>query len=216
MNIEIDHIDYDLSSIPLCDDTKWFTDVNGYVFVYNIHDDNAPELAAKVQYTIVDINSAIAAGINPEWLLDIRTDTAHYMFSIYNKSGQMFNNRIQRLFDRTIFNTNLLIIDRIEVLPKHRGKDLLTQILDDGIRHFGGKTHLAVLKAFPLQFEVQDIDDEMSAVLSWNKAPELDKFTQDENKAYRKLEKYYRRHGFVRITQCGVMVKPLEPEPYFR
>lgn len=65
---------------------------------------------------------------------------------------------------------------------------------------------MIALKAFPLQFEVPSEDEEH---IRWQEKMANDLFCQAQKKALRRLTRCYQKMGFIKISDTGVMVKPV-------
>jgi len=205
IDAEISYINYRFISIPGNDVMRYVTEIEGDIFACD--NDGTEHLVGKVKYVSIDANDALDNGISPEYLLDIQSNTSHFMGELYNRSGCYFRRKIQNLFISETLNTNLLIVDRIEILPFFRGRSWFSKIINDGIRFFGFKAELIVLKAFPLQFE---INTERKDLIEWQTKMSIDKLCSDEKTAFRKIERFYRGAGFVKISNSGIMIKPIE------
>ena len=90
-------------------------------------------------------------------------------------------------------NSNLLVIDRLELLPNWRKKSIGKKIIKDIIWRFSGCFGLVMLKAFPLQQEFQYAQDQKS---HWEKEMQMTDFSQDEEFSNYKVFAYYQSLGF--------------------
>ncbi|MGL4757328.1 MAG: hypothetical protein ACRCXB_33665 [Aeromonadaceae bacterium] len=205
LETEISFISYRLTSIPLGEEMKYLTEIEGDI--HSCDDGGNEYFTGKVKYYIIDADEAMEEGGSPESVLDLLSNTAHFMGDIYDRNGCFFKRKIRNLFDTETFSSNFLILDRVEILPLFRGKCFFSTILDDGIRHFGKNAELVALKAFPLQFEAAYKDE---ATIKWHEKMEISKLTLQEKTAFKKLERYYKKFGFVKVSDTGTMVKPLE------
>jgi len=97
---------------------------------------------------------------------------------------------------------NLLILDRIELLPQFRGQRHGLSILYRCIQQFSHGYPIVVLKCFPLQFEAGGKSDELDARLSTMK---MDMFCANQRKGTAKLKRHYRRLGFKSIGRSDFM-----------
>jgi predicted N-acetyltransferase YhbS len=90
-------------------------------------------------------------------------------------------------------SSNLLVINRLEVLPKWRKKSIGKRVIKDIIWRFSGCFGLVILKAFPLQQEFQYANDQKS---TWDKEMKMTDFSQDEAFSTYKIFAYYQSLGF--------------------
>lgn len=201
---EIWSVNYQVRSILGNDESRWITKITGDIIASD--DDGEERLAGRVKYYRIHANDAMDNGYRPEDILDLTSNTAHFLGTIFDNGGCYFRRKIQNLFDTEIFNSDLFLVDRIEILPPFRGKNVFLQVINDGIRCVGGQAELIALKAFPLQFEVPSEDEEH---LRWQEKMAYDLLCQDQKKALRQLRRYYQKMGFIKISDTGVIVKPV-------
>lgn len=97
-------------------------------------------------------------------------------------------------------SANLLVIDRLELLPQWRHKGIGQKIIKDIILRFSGCCDLVILKAFPLQREVTNNDTNIS---KWRKKMQMDKLPEDEEFSFFKVYSYYQKIGFKRYEDSG-------------
>ena len=83
----------------------------------------------------------------------IRTHTCEYAEAILDSNEAPFSARLQKLLGDEIWNFNLLILDRVEILPKYRGGGVGLLVLTTVIERFGAGAGVVGMKPFPLQLE---------------------------------------------------------------
>jgi GNAT superfamily N-acetyltransferase len=91
---------------------------------------------------------------------------------------------------------NLLVIDRLELLPKWRKKGIGNRIIKDIILRFSGCCDLVILKAFPLQQEYQYADKDQN---EWEKKMQMHNLPKDEAFSNYKVYAYYQKSGFTQL-----------------
>jgi len=93
------------------------------------------------------------------------------------------------------YNSNILFIDRIEILPPYRSHGLGKKIIKDVLCRFSGCFGVMILKALPLQHENK------SAPINndWDVQMEYNKMEQDEKMATKKLNTFYKSLGFTQL-----------------
>ena len=107
---------------------------------------------------------------------------------------------------------NMLILDRMEILPKYRRMGIGLHALRCLQRQFSTGCGIVVMKPFPLQFEQGGPEKNMHE-------PEfvrfgLGDFDRNQKRATAKLRAYYARLGFVRVPRTEFMVAdPYLPVP---
>jgi hypothetical protein len=101
---------------------------------------------------------------------------------VFGPAWNYFNRSVRRLFPQPPGSLNVLLLDRIEVTERFRGKRVGLIVLLRIMRRWGKRCALAVMKPFPLQYErVEEIDAKA--------------FGRD----LRRLIRYYSPLGFKRI-----------------
>lgn len=116
-----------------------------------------------------------------------------------------FSERLQTLLEDEIWNFNLLILDRVEILPKYRGGGVGLLVLTALIERFGAGAGVVGMKPFPLQLEPKESRDSSA----WAKRLRLDDLPRDEKKATKKLKRYYGKLGFVEMKSTPFMFRSM-------
>jgi len=166
--------------------------------ITEMDDDESDILVGKFRQYYVDIASAINAGYTDVFdIFDAHSDsTADYYDSLFDPDTVGFSENLQRLFDYEIFESSVLIIDRLELLPGYRGKNLGLTIMRRLIQRFSAGAGILAIKPFPLQFE-QSIPAEDKS--GWHAEMQLSSFRETERDSIRKLRSHYGKLGFVEM-----------------
>ena len=166
--------------------------------IAKMDNDESDIAVGKFRMYYVDIASAINTGyINVFDIFDAHSDsTAEYYDSLFDPDTEGFSKNLQRLFDYEIFEQNVLIIDRLELLPGYRGKNLGLIIMRRLIQRFSAGAGVVAIKPFPLQFEQSTPDENKSG---WNAEMQLSSFRETERDSVRKLQSHYGKLGFVEM-----------------
>jgi GNAT superfamily N-acetyltransferase len=152
----------------------------------------------------MDIDRALNDGMPACDVFDAYASTIVFYDKIFDAKTEEYSSRIEKLCHGTPLNRNVLILDRLEILPKYRGKKLGLEVLRHMIQRFGAGAGLVALKAFPLQFEAQGSRDETD---KWRSQLNLSKFKLDEKIATTKLITYYTKLGFERLPRTKFMFR---------
>jgi GNAT superfamily N-acetyltransferase len=99
---------------------------------------------------------------------------------------------------------NILILDRLEILPQFRGRGLGLAVMSDLIKRFSLGAGLVAIKPYPLQFEFHSSDTESR---TWRQELGLSGLCADEKLATQKLCDYYGRIGFRRLRGTPFMIR---------
>jgi GNAT superfamily N-acetyltransferase len=188
---------------------RWITPIVGGASYYDEDGDGQP--AGKVAFYHVDLESASERGLDPWYVLDQLSDTAFFMPLFRKVGGYLeFDPKITEELLLCGSTPNLLVFDRIEILPEYRGRGLTKLVVDEVVRLFGASCSLLVLKAFPLQLEAGFKDDSKDGTLSdWKKSLRLEDLGSDEASTTTRLIHYYETLGFQKFDNQGVMYKCL-------
>ena len=154
----------------------------------------------------VDAANGFDAGLNACEVLDGRQETCPFM-DLFDIDINDFTEQIQRLCEYELIQSNILVIDRLEVLPRFRGKGVGAEIVKGLIRRFGHGASLAALKAFPLQLEKGYPTD--AKVEAWRKRMGLEVLPQDTATAKRSLKAFYKGIGFIQVPKSDLMIANL-------
>jgi hypothetical protein len=192
-------INYKIHSSITDDPIDWIKEINGEVFIC---EEDGEKIVAQCRHFFIDLeNSKVAA----DYLLDIRHEIAPFI-SLYESGTSSFTEEFLDIMEHDIWNSNLLVIDRIEILPNFRGKGLAGLIIEDAINSFSPRTDLAVLKAFPLQLEYKTTKHKPK---KWERMMALSNLENNEAIARNKLISLYKSLGFIMIENNEIMARKI-------
>jgi GNAT superfamily N-acetyltransferase len=137
-------------------------------------------------------------------VLDERGETAAYIPLLGDDAGNFARAVCKILGEEMVFCRNILILDRLEILPRFRGQQLGLQYVRAAIKRFGIGCRLAAIKPFPLQFE-----GKIGTIRGNDYVEPSKSMLADFNAATRKLKKYYAREGFVSLKNSDLMILDL-------
>lgn len=167
-------------------------------------------------------NVAIAGRITLHIVLvSLAQDNNYDLYEIFDEDAPLFEigqaifdfqygeikDKIRDYYNGEIVNSDIFVIERIEILPPYRGNNLGKKLLKDIYNRFSGACGLFVLKSFPLQFEMGVTENS-----EWNKQMKLDAFEKNGKKAVQKLKCFYKSCGFETIPGISsdlMFVNPL-------
>jgi hypothetical protein len=139
-------------------------------------------------------------------LLDLRGETAAYLPLLHSTEPNMFSPAVRRILREDIGSSrNMLILDRLELLPAFRRQRLGLRYIRTAIKRFGSGCRIAALKPFPLQFE-RTLDD---PDLEWRARMNLDLLSRETRSAKTTLKEYYSREGFIPVRGTDLMILDL-------
>lgn len=168
-------------------------------------EDERGRIAGRFRVYYADFESAENHGVSAFEVLDTHQHTCEYAEAILGSNETPFSARLQKLLGAEIWNFNLLILDRIEILPKYRGGGIGLLVLTSLIERFGGGAGVVGMKPFPLQLEPKQSRD----FSAWTKRLRLEDLPRDAKMATEKLKQYYEKLGFVRMRSTPFMFRSM-------
>lgn len=173
-------------------------------------------LMGKFRLYYVDGERAVNDGVSVGDTMDAHSDhVSAYFAPLFGVSAPEFERSVYNALLCLPQNSNLLILDRVELLPEFRGQRLGLKVIKHVIRRFGNGASVVALKPYPLQFEYcRETSD-------WRKKMGLKSLESDRAKARRKLVTYYASIGFLELPKTPYMIfspdmrfadEPYEPE----
>jgi len=185
------------------DGERWVTPIKGFI---NFYDDEGEQLqVGRISFFHIDLNSATENGWGSFDVLDHDQSTAPFIDIIQSIEDDDYDS-FEHLFDD--WSSNILVADRIEILPEHRNNGITAKVFDQMVRLFGSDCSLLLLKAFPLQHEPRR-GDTYGDISDWQKSLALENFETDQSSALEHLTSYYERIGFTKFKTDGIMYKPI-------
>ncbi len=176
-------------------------ETSGDLSIINKSDDK--EFIGKFRVYYVDVEQAINEGIDIFDMLDCHSSNlAEYYGPIFESEEHDFNNHLLELFGHDVFGSNLLILDRLEILPQYRGKKIGLIVLRHAITRFSSGAAIVAMKPFPLQFEVKPSGETQK---KWHDRMKLVQMQTDQEVATNTLCNYYSKLGFIKIIDTPMM-----------
>lgn len=189
-------IEYKLSSSYTDDPEDYIKEINGKVSI--LTDDYKQKTAARCRYFFINLEDS---SYPPYYILDILGELEPFV-DLYDNETSFFCEKLLKNFKHELWHSNLLIIDRLEILPKYRGRGLGKTMIEDAIKLFSNKADIVALKAFPLQLEVESND-----MSTWQRLMKFDRLEQDSKKAIKQLRQFYKSLGFKQFESSMLMIK---------
>jgi hypothetical protein len=163
---------------------------------------NKEGIAGRLRLFYLDMDAVCEANEDVFHLFDMRGETEPFYSELLDHKTGWFKTDVANLLGGEIYGTNLLIIDRLEILPEFRGNRIGLACLNRCIQQYAHGFEVVALKCFPLQFEVESVSEN-----GWRSKMEFAKFSKDRKKSFAKLEKYYSLLGFKALPRSDIMVR---------
>ncbi|WP_152050798.1 hypothetical protein [Tautonia marina] len=163
--------------------------------------EGSPERAGSFMATVLRGTEAISSGYPISELWDY-TQSLHDCYSVlFDPRSDEYKKSIRNRFEP--LSLDVLVLDRIEVMPRHRGRYLGLAVADRMINVLGRGCGLVVCRPLPLQFSERVMADPVKRM-----ELALDEFDpQDWDGACSRLRHYWSKLGFERIgTQKDYLV----------
>ena len=189
--------------------------ISGYVefFIGDVHD-NANEgtrerrtVAGRFVASYINVDNSLVAGVKLYGLMDTYSDDMAEVYeTLFDSRTDELRRDVKELLGNVPFR-NILVIDRVEILPAYRGMGIgLSTLLDIIQRHSAG-CGIVALKAFPFQFRSGSRSGRLSFLeeSDWNKKMGYDTHSYTMEYAHEKLIFHLTKFGFKRIGDRGVL-----------
>lgn len=95
-----------------------------------------------------------------------------------------------------VFNQNILVSDRLEILPEYRHKGYGKVVRSLKRDFFNGCYGIEILHSYPLQLELFDNNKD-----EWRAQQHYEEMEQDTKKAFDSLNKCYKKDGYKRYKR---------------
>jgi len=177
-------------------------ETDGDLLAVNEADDRS--LVGKFRLYYVDIERAINNGMPIFDVFDSYAQTVDYYDALFGANSSEFSDSLMNILKHDVFDSNVLILDRLEILPKYRGRGLGLSVMQHLIERFAGGTAVIATKPFPLQLEPDPSSEDGK---KWRADLGLSTLSKNEQKATEKLRDYYSRLGFVSMRGTPFMVR---------
>jgi GNAT superfamily N-acetyltransferase len=175
-----------VGSIGCDEDDVPRTDYRGDI--RKLNEEEQEELVGRVRFFVFHFDTMPH---DPDDAFDHLAETAVYS-QLLDKNGDLSPDACKALGIEDPYLGSVLVFDRLEILPEARGRGLGLKIIERLIAKIGLGCHVAVMKSFPLQLEVQQNDnpDEFEQRMAVATIPGT------KAEVHKRLARYYRRAGF--------------------
>lgn len=167
-------------------------------------DDDGRSLVGRFRIYYVDVERAINEGMPVLDVFDTHFHTVGYYEALFGEDSPEFSDRVRKLLKDDVFGSNVLILDRLEILPQYRGRALGLRVMQHMMKRFGAGTAVVAIKPFPLQFETETSSEDER---KWRTKLRLAQLPNNKLVATKKLSDYYGKLGFLRISRTPYMVR---------
>ncbi|TXI17920.1 MAG: hypothetical protein E6Q67_12505 [Roseateles sp.] len=179
----------------------------GHVTLYTGNSDDDPIDIGRYQAFYVDAEGAVCADVSLHDVLDTTQSTYDYL-QLYQPGEGTYTEAVLKAAKADwLYEPNLLILDRLEILPAYRRRGYGLQALIGMMHWFQAGAGLVVMKPFPLQSEASSRRSDEPDLMA------LSSFTTHHTKARAKLRRYYAQLGFKLVPRTQFMVRRVDQRP---
>jgi len=161
-------------------------------------------IAGRFVVYYLDIAGALTAHYPLFDVMDALQVTTDYWSALLESDGRL-RPELERLVGDPPFDLNLLILDRLELLPAYRGRGLGLRVLCEMIRRFSPGAGIVAMQPFPLQFQNRRGEVETDP---WRRSLKLPGGVK--RSALQTLRRHYAKLGFVRVPKTDLMIRSTE------
>ena len=158
-------------------------------------------IIGKVRLFYLDLGAVFETNDSVHDLFDIRSETAPFYSALIDHKTGDFKSNLETILGEYICDLNVLIVDRVEILPEFRGKKIGLASLVWCLRQYARECGVVALKCFPLQFECAEMGEP-----AWRREMQFGKLSRDRKRSLAKLKKHYGSLGFKVLPAGDIMV----------
>ena len=181
-----------LGQVELYD--EYVLEINGTITVTEITPElieKDPQCLGHISARLIQMGRALNDGTNIFELYDSFDQYFHDIYGeLFDPENGEFTETLRRQFKDIGTDSNILLIDEVEILPAYRGKRIGLATVHRVIDVLGAWDCLVILPIYPPQFY------EHRDNLKWKNHMRVDTFVKNEQAARAKLEEYWSLLGF--------------------
>jgi hypothetical protein len=170
-------------------------------------------LIGRLSCQFVDIDRIVNDGYRVHELLDAASEELFDVSRLFRRRGgygpQLTSNTIRALGflpeNYESFFENFIYVERLEILPKHRGRRLGQWVLQNTLSYLAATYHFEFFVMIPAPLNGEG-DSNPSGNRSWDGRMKYELFETDCKIGTIKLRQYYAQTGFVLVKGTGLMV----------
>lgn len=164
-------------------------------------------LAGRFGVSYVDCDGALNAGVSLFDVMDQTQEVHNYYAALIDYDKGDYRASVVKAAGVDYLVGNILILDRLEILPAFRGRGAGLGLLRAMIHRFGFGAGIVAMLPFPSQYGTLGMDARDS---EWRDQMGLESMKVGKAEALRKLRAYYSKLGFKRLPRSQYMVLPTE------
>jgi GNAT superfamily N-acetyltransferase len=191
--------------------SRFITPIKGVVYVKDSKNRVVDE-AGRLTLRFIDVELAHQEELSLYELFSTDKDLLVVGENVFDLANEEFRPEILDFLQHGVVFMNILMIDKLEVLPDHRGKGLGKLIIKDIKNRFSNSCGLIALKINSFQhgsYLTFTVDEQ-----EWEKRMDFKSLDTDEEKSFYKLAAYFKMLGFQSIGNKGIFfLNPVDYNP---
>ncbi len=194
-------IEYNIeSALGDLGETRFCQNIHGKLLTYTSDDCTNATLVGKLFGRKLLLDDAMNADFDFYRIFDNYSSTFEIGEVIFDFDSGDYSEILLENYENIISHLNLIILERIEILPDFRKNEIGKKFLKDFYNNFHQGCDLIVLKVFPIQLE---FDSPLGRDEFWHKKMEYNDLEKDEELAKYKLLNFYTKMGFEFIPELS-------------
>ena len=173
-----------------CTDAAYFSyKTSGSVVM--LDDPSRPQRVGRFSLYYIDVDAALNAGTSVSDVFRARNATAEYFAEIFQPAPLRLSNQLADLSGDPDSWGNVMIIDKVEILPSYRSSGLGLVVARRLIERYSAGATVVVLRPMPSQCRISTPMER-----EWLDQLAPDKFPADPQSGMQKLRRVMSRLGF--------------------
>jgi hypothetical protein len=165
------------------------------------------QVAGRFEASYINVDNSLVTGVKLHGLMDAYSaEMAEVHETLFDPRTDVLRKNVKELLGDITFR-NVLVINRVEILPAYRGMGIGLAAIWDIIQRHSAGCGIVALKAFPYQFRSGSKSGRLSFLeeSNWNKKMGYDPHIYTMEFAHEKLIIHLMKFGFKRIGDRGVL-----------
>lgn len=195
------HIEYS-SSVLLEDEIDtYFTRITGKIICGDLNIEQECEVG-KIEAFYLDLVGAWSDGYPTEAVFDLDQETYDHFSRLFDPVTEEVQKDVLDSFGPDILGDNWLVLNRLEILPRFRGKKLGLAAMHRTIQQYAKNCAFVALEVAPLQLGERTTNSEKQRAAEM----QFHLFTQDKAIAAQRLKDHYSIVGFKEVPNSNIML----------
>lgn len=161
------------------------------------------EVIGKFEIYLVDVHNGINIGLPGGKILDARENTRKYCRAVYDYRLCNYEPPVYDLLKGECVELDMLIVEKIQLLPKYRGVGLGFRVMRLLIERIARDCGVIAMAPVPSQF-----DSDASKTQTWLNRLDLARYSASREESTRKLTEHFARLDFKPLDGTPLLIRP--------